>query len=97
MHLEVFHSSFFLVFVFPTGCVRVNSSVGDGLGGFRLLLTYGCSLIRILVGRVGDELVFFEPIFWYRKDFEPVLPMVYSGTRMLAETSSDLFMRDSGK
>ena len=33
----------FLVFVFPTGCVRVNSSVGDGLGGFRLLLTYGCS------------------------------------------------------
>ena len=28
----------------PTGCVRVNSSVGDGLSGFRLLLTYGCSL-----------------------------------------------------
>ena len=35
---------FFLVFVFPTGCVRVNSSVGDGLGGFRLPPTYGCSL-----------------------------------------------------
>ena len=42
MHLDVFLSSFFLVSVFPTGCVRVNSSVGDGLGGFRLLLTYGC-------------------------------------------------------
>ena len=38
------YSLFFLVFVFPTGCVRVNSSVGDGLSGFRLLLTYGCSL-----------------------------------------------------
>ena len=37
-------SCFFLVFVFPTRCVRVNSSVGDGLGGFRLPLTYGCSL-----------------------------------------------------
>ena len=35
---------FFLVFVFPTRCVRVNSSVGDGLGGFRLRLTYAFSL-----------------------------------------------------
>ena len=49
-----FLSSFFLVSVFPTGCVRVNSSVGDGLGGFRLLLTYGCSLynmISLIFGR----------------------------------------------
>ena len=35
----------FLFLVFPTGCVRVSSSAGDGLGGFRLHLTYVCSLM----------------------------------------------------
>ena len=47
LSISTFSFLFFLVFVFLTGCVRVNSSVGDGLGGFRLLLTYGCSLSNV--------------------------------------------------
>ena len=46
----------FLVFVFPTRCVRVSSSVGDGLGGFRLPLTYGCSMLFSIVGLVVFKL-----------------------------------------
>ena len=52
---------FFLVFVFPTGCVRVNSSVGDGLGGFRLLLTSGCSLSYSVYRQVRVVFVYFTP------------------------------------
>ena len=41
VHQEV--SLFFVVFLFPTGCVRVSSSPGDGLGGVRLPLTFALS------------------------------------------------------
>ena len=43
--------------------------------------------------RVGDELAVFLSVFRSRKDFEQVLPRVYTKTRKLAETAIDFLTR----
>ena len=55
-------SHIFLVFVFSTGCVRVNSSFGGGLGGFRLPPTYAFSLlVRCLLHAFNGEGARIQP------------------------------------